>query len=69
MNTLSSILNFLGVTLGANPNTLTTTNKTIIGAINEVDAAIDSRVHISTSVPTSGDGENGDVWLVYEEEE
>lgn len=38
MNTLSSLLAFLGNTLGANPNTLTTTSKTIVGAINEVDA-------------------------------
>lgn len=36
MNTLSSILKFLGNTLGADPSTLTTTNKTLVSAINEV---------------------------------
>lgn len=34
MNTLSSMLKFLGETLGANPSTLKTTNKTLVGAIN-----------------------------------
>ena len=38
MNALNSILKFLGETLGANPNTLTTTSKTLVGSINEVDA-------------------------------
>lgn len=37
MNTISSLLKFLGNTLGANPKTtLTTTSKTLVGAINEV---------------------------------
>lgn len=36
MNTLSSLLNWIGTTIGANPNTLTTTSKTLVGAINEV---------------------------------
>lgn len=34
MNTLSSMLKFLGETLGANPNTLKTTDKTLVGGIN-----------------------------------
>lgn len=34
MNTLNSILKFLGETLGANPNTLKTTDKTLVGGIN-----------------------------------
>ena len=34
MNTLSSLLNFLGNTLGANPSTLKTTSKTLVGGIN-----------------------------------
>lgn len=36
MNTLSSLLNWIGGVLGANPNTLATENKTIVGAINEL---------------------------------
>lgn len=36
MNTLSSLLNFIGGVIGANPNTLATTSKTLVGAINEV---------------------------------
>lgn len=24
-------------------------------------------IHLSTTVPTSADGNNGDIWLVYEE--
>lgn len=68
MNTLSSLLNWIGTTIGANPNTLSTTSKTIVGAINEVDAAVDAernRIHISTANPTAGDGENGDIWIKY----
>lgn len=38
MNTLSSLLNWIGGFIGANPNTLTTGDKTIVGAINEVKA-------------------------------
>lgn len=36
MNTLSSLLKFLGNVLGNNPNNLETENKTLVGAINEV---------------------------------
>lgn len=36
MNTLSSLLQWIGSTIGANPNTLKTTNKTLVGAINEM---------------------------------
>lgn len=64
MNTLSSLLNFLGNTLGANPNTLTTTSKTLVGSINEVNAK-NGTIHISTVAPTAGDGEDGDIWLQY----
>lgn len=35
MNIISSLLNWIGNTIGANPNTLTTTSKTLVGAINE----------------------------------
>lgn len=65
MNTLSSILNFIGGVIGANPNTLTTTSKTIVGAINEVNG----RIHISNAEPTSGDGNNGDIWITYNSQE
>jgi hypothetical protein len=62
------MLKFLGETLGANPTTtLTTTDKTLVGSINEVDAKVDSKIHISTTEPTAGDGVDGDIWLVYEE--
>ena len=40
MNTLSSLLNFIGGVIGANPNTLTTSSKTLVGAINEVDSDV-----------------------------
>lgn len=41
MNTISSLLKFLGNTLGANPTTtLTTTSKTLVGALNEVAAKV-----------------------------
>ncbi len=39
MNTLSSLLKWIGNTIGANPNTLVTTDKTIVGAINEAVGA------------------------------
>ena len=64
MNTLSSLLNWIGTTIGANPNTLSTTSKTIIGAINEVDAK-GGKIYISTSDPTSGVGNDGDIWIKY----
>ena len=38
MNTLSSLLKFIGDTIGAAPSTLTTTSKTLVGAINEIDS-------------------------------
>lgn len=65
MNTLSSLLNWIGNTIGANPSTLTTTSKTVVGAINEVNAK-GGAIHISTSDPTSSDGANGDVWIKYQ---
>lgn len=53
MNTISSLFNWLGNLVGADPNTLTTTSKTLVGAINEVDAEFDNTVHITES-GTSG---------------
>ncbi len=41
MNTISSLYKWIGNLVGANPSTLTTTSKTLVGAINEVDAEID----------------------------
>lgn len=66
MNTLSSLLEWVGNTIGANPNTLTTSSKTIVGSINEVNAK-SGTIHLSTVDPTSGDGSNGDVWIKYQE--
>ena len=43
MNTLSSLLNWIGNTIGANPNTLATSSKTIVGSINETNETFDSR--------------------------
>ena len=40
MNTISSLFAFIGNFIGANPSTLTTSSKKIVGAINEVDADI-----------------------------
>lgn len=50
MNTLSSLLEFIGDTIGAAPSTLTTTNKTLVGAINEVDAESKTLVLTKTGV-------------------
>ena len=61
MNTLSSLLNWIGETIGADPSTLPTTSKTLVGALSEEH----SRIHISTTTPTSADGNNGDIWLIY----
>ena len=66
MNTLSSLLNWIGTTIGANPSTLTTTSKTIVGSINEVAASVTTehnRIHISTSNPAGGN--DGDIWIKY----
>lgn len=68
MNTLSSLLKWIGNTIGANPNTLSTSSKTIVGSINEVAASVvteHNRIHISTADPSAGDGNNGDVWIKY----
>lgn len=74
-NILSALFMFLGNTIGAAPSTLTTTSKTIVGAIKELKTnctvlsnqitAEHNRIHISTTVPTASDGEDGDIWLVY----
>ena len=61
MNTLSSLLNWIGNTIGANPSTLPTTSKTLVGAITEEH----NRIHISTTPPTTADGKDGDIWLIY----
>lgn len=58
MNTISSLLKFLGNTLGANPTTtLTTTSKTLVGAINEVASASDTVLtHGQEQVTEGGTG-------------
>lgn len=66
MNTVSSMLKFLGETLGADPSTLTTTSKTLVGALNEVDAKMDGKIYMSTVAPTAGEGNNGDLWIMYD---
>ena len=55
MNTISSLFNWIGNLIGANPSTLTTTSKTLIGAINEVDG------DVSGKVDKSGDTMTGDL--------
>ena len=52
MNVLSSLLYWIGNTIGYNPNTLTTTDKTIVGAINEVKSEVNA---ISSNVYTKDD--------------
>lgn len=61
MNTLSSLLKFIGDTMGAAPSTLTTTAKTLVGAINEVDSDIDDvesslKTLVLTKTGVSGSG-------------
>lgn len=38
MNILSSLLNWIGTQIGADPSTLTTTSKTLVGSINEINS-------------------------------
>ena len=38
MNTISSLFQFIGNVIGANPNTLTSESKTLVGSINETRA-------------------------------
>lgn len=64
MNTLSSLLNFIGNTIGSNPQTLPTTSKTLVGAITEEH----NRIHISTATPSASDGNDGDIWVTYSAE-
>ena len=40
MTIIDKILTAIGNAIGANPSSLTTTNKTIVGAINELDAEV-----------------------------
>lgn len=62
MNTLSSLLNWIGQTIGANPNTLTTASKTIVGAINEVKA------NALTNASTTETGEAGKLAKITSEQ-
>lgn len=66
MNTLSSILKFLGNTLGADPSTLVTTDKTVIGSINEVGDAWLGLVKTKTVSIDISTGNNTDVTYMYE---
>lgn len=68
MNNLSSLLTFIGNVIGANPSTLTTTSKTLVGSINEINGVM-RRIYVSTANPTTADGNNGDIWLKYIDEE
>ena len=70
MNTLSSMLKFLGNTLGANPSTLGTTSKTLVGAINEVAArpalgGTGTVVRAITATKTDVQVAGGDSAVVY----
>ena len=71
-NVASSMLEFLCGIVGADPSTLATTAKTIVGAINEDHATLTAdhdrirNITISTTAPTSADGSNGDIWIVYQ---
>lgn len=52
MNTLSSLLNWLGNLIGASPSTLVTNDKTVVGAINETYTTAVKRAVLSA--PISG---------------
>jgi hypothetical protein len=58
MNTLSSLLYFIGTTIGANPNSLTTSSKTFVGAINEVN----SRIHYLNLDTTATSGTDKEIY-------
>lgn len=68
MNILSQMLEGLANAIGASLETLTTTSKTLVGAINEIKASLTvehERIHISTVDPTAADGNDGDIWIKY----
>lgn len=65
-NVASAILEFIGSLIGADPETLSTTAKTLVGAINEDHARIRD-IYASTTDPTDDQGSDGDIWLVYNE--
>lgn len=52
MNKLSSLLNWLGNTIGANPSTLATTSKTLVGAINEIEPVGSIKMYAGASAPS-----------------
>lgn len=52
MNTLSSLLNWLGNTIGANPSTLATTSKTLVGAINEIEPVGSVKMYAGANAPS-----------------
>lgn len=52
MNTLSSLLNWLGNTIGANPSTLKTTSKTLVGAINEIEPVGSVKMYAGANAPS-----------------
>lgn len=57
MNTISSLFKWIGNTVGANPSTMATTSKTVVGAINELSQQIsdvDSSVEKRTLLWTNG---------------
>ena len=58
MNTISSLFAWIGNVIGANPNTMTTSSKTVVGAVNEIAGTVSdigNRAHIVDS------GESG-IW-------
>ena len=52
MNKLSSLLNWLGNTIGANPSTLATTSKTLVGAINEIEPVGSIKMYAGANAPS-----------------
>lgn len=40
MNTISSLLNWIGNLIGADPSTMTTSSKTVVGAVNELNGKL-----------------------------
>lgn len=35
--------------------------------LHKLDTTIHTKIHISTVSPTNADGEDGDIWITYEE--
>lgn len=62
--TASSTLSSLSSTVSGHTTSISTINTTLSKKVDKSDNI--RNIYVSTSAPTSTDGSDGDVWLVYE---